>query len=446
MDALKQYGWFGLAAIFAIAGFVNPFEGADVMAWMSALLAASAGVIQSSPRKGVFTTAGVCLGANAYLLARKIDTSGSSACNVNELINCDVVNNSAASEMFGIPITLFGVGFYGGLVAATLFSEKFTPRLHQINALFAILTLVYSAYLAYQAKLIGAVCVMCISIYVGNALLLWAGLKGLKEEDRRLFDDLGGLVTANGLLVIGGAFALTVLGGTAMLPKQPADLHSASQPADPDVDPNSMEFLAQLFSTPRGQVELDGTEAALGNPDAPYLLVEWADYGCPHCARASLEIKQLVQEFPQIQVRFKTFPLTAACNPGLDFDGGPERCKAAMTAECAGEQGKFWELQRLLFANQGRFADDDLAYMANQVGVDMDAWTSCMEGKDVVDGIVADAQAGVKAGVSGTPAMFLKGTHGDRFIEVVSAGAALRLMEVHSNGGMLPEPGPPRAH
>jgi protein-disulfide isomerase len=247
-------------------------------------------------------------------------------------------------------------------------------------------------------------------------------------------------------LIIGGTFALSLLVGSAALPNKPPDIHEASRPADPEVDPNSAEFLAQLISTPRGPIELDGTEAILGLEDAPYLLVEWADYGCPHCARASMELKQLVQEFPQIQVRFKTYPLTSACNPSLDFDGGPERCKAAMTAECAQSQGKFWELQRLLFANQGRFSDDDLAYMAKQVGLDMDGWFACMESQAVVDGILEDARAGSKAGVTGTPAMFLKGTHGDRFVEVVGAGAALRLIEVHSNGGMLPEPGPPRGH
>ena len=287
---------------------------------------------------------------------------------------------------------------------------------------------------------------MCISIYIGNALLLWAGLKGLKNDERRLLDDLGGVITANAMFIVCGAFALAVLAGSLVLPNRPIEIHEASRPVDPDVDPNSTEFLAQLFSKPRGPIELDGSEAVLGSEDAPYLIVEWADYGCPHCARASLELKQLVQEFPQIQVRFKTFPLTSACNPGLDFDAGPDRCKAAMTAECARDQGKFWDLQRLLFANQGRFSDDDLAYMAKQAGVEMDGWFACMEGKEVVDGILADARAGTKAGVSGTPAMFLKGTHGDRFVEVVNAGAALRLMEVHSNGGMLPEPGPPHEH
>ena len=122
MNALTKYGWFGLAAALVASGLLNPFDGADVMAWMAALLAASAGMIQRSPRKGSFATALVCLGANAYLLSLKVDGSGDSACNVNELVNCDIVNNSAASEMFGIPITLFGVGFYSGVVLATLLS------------------------------------------------------------------------------------------------------------------------------------------------------------------------------------------------------------------------------------------------------------------------------------------------------------------------------------
>ncbi len=445
MDALKQYGWFGLAAVLVAAGFVAPFAGGDVMAWMGALLAGSAGIIQSSPRKGTFATAAVCFGTNAYLMIHKLEGSGNSACNVNEIINCDLVNSSPASEMFGIPITLFGMGFYGGLAIATMFSEKNTPKLHQVNALFAIVALIYSAYLGYQAKLIGAVCVMCISLYIGNALLLWAGIKGIREDGVSLFSDLPSLAQATSALVISGTFALTVLLGSAMLPDTgPKDIRDAVPPVPANADPNSAEFLSQLFNKPRGQITLDGTEPILGDPNAPYLLVEWADYMCPHCARAAVEVRQLVTEFPQIQVRFKTFPLTAQCNPGIEHDGGPERCKAAMTANCAQEQGKFWELQHLLFANQGRFSDDDLAYMAEQVDLDMEKWVACMENKEVVDGIVADARAGMKAGVTGTPAMYLKGTHGSEFVEVIGAGAALRLIDAHANGIDLPEPGPYR--
>jgi protein-disulfide isomerase len=202
--------------------------------------------------------------------------------------------------------------------------------------------------------------------------------------------------------------------------------------------------LAEMMGLPGGPIELDGTEQILGDPEAPYLVVEWADYGCPHCAMAAKELKILVQERPDIQVRFKTFPLSGACNPLIERQEGAERCKAAWAAECAGLQGRFWDLQALIFANQTHISDEDLAYMAEQAGLDFPAWEACMQDPSVMEGVVQDAIAGAKAGVQGTPALFLAGVlPGGQFVESCRGPAGvLELVEAHKAGTPLPSPQP----
>jgi len=202
MDARKRNGLFGAAAILAAVGFFVPTEGYQLIAWLSAALLASAGVIITSARQGILATSLVCIGANGYLFSQKFEGAGESLCNVNEVLNCDIVNSSAASEAFGIPITLLGMGFYGGLALAAMVQEERFPQLFRVNTLFALVNLVYSAWLAYQAKLLGAVCVMCITIYIGNGLLLWAGLRGLKAQGKTLFDGIEKAATSRSLLTI----------------------------------------------------------------------------------------------------------------------------------------------------------------------------------------------------------------------------------------------------
>ena len=191
MDTLRQNGFFGAAAVAVVAALVLG-EGLAVAAWLVAGLLISAGAIQRNARTGTLLTALLCFASNGYLFSQKLDAeSGPSLCNINQVLNCDIVNSSQASEMFGLPITLYGMGFYMGLVIASMFAQKSTPRLFQVSGLFACLNLVYSAWLAYESKRIGAVCVMCISIYIGNGLLLWAAIRGLREQGESLLRDLG---------------------------------------------------------------------------------------------------------------------------------------------------------------------------------------------------------------------------------------------------------------
>lgn len=440
MQALTRNLLAGLAVLSGGAALAlqgGPAGGTLIAGLLAALFACGA-VVAHDPRGGVLATSALAFGANAYLFSRKLDAaSGPSACNVGEVLNCDVINTSAASEAFGLPITLFGMGLYLGLGLATLLPRTSTPRLFQVTGLFAALSLAYSVYLAWVSAQIGAFCVVCATIYVSNALLLWAAVRGSRAEGRALFDEAGGVFGSTSLLTVVGTFLVVVVLGAGSWNRTGAVAGSTSASATAHVSD-----LARLFTTPAGPVELDGTEPVLGDPGAPYTIVEWADFGCPHCARASEELERIVKEYP-VKVHFKHFPLSGECNPALQPGGGAERCRAAQATECAQQQGRFFEMSRLVFKNQGYFADSDLAYMAEQAGLDMDAWRACMADDSALAGIRADAEAGARAGVRGTPALFLHGTHGADYVELTwGPTSAVRLLEALEAGATLPPPGP----
>jgi protein-disulfide isomerase/uncharacterized membrane protein len=429
----------GLNFVAAAGLFAANQAGWDLAALLVAGLALSAALVVSNPRTGILVTALFCMLANFYLLAGKIAAAtGPSRCSINEVFNCDLVNQSAASEIFGIPVTLLGAAFYAGVALAALGDEERSPFLGPVVTNFSVLALLYSGYLAYQTKVIGAVCIVCISIYVGNAILLWAGTRTTTSANKGAL----GLTSRSFLTVAGVFLVLTGLGmaGYSGKTTSPLETLTKEQLHDPAT-------LAKLYAQPTGKVSLDGTEQIYGDPNAPYILVEWADYGCPHCADAAPELKRLVNERPEIQLRFKAFPRTGECNPKLEPSGFLDLCHAAYAAECAGEQDKFWEMNAMLFANIGHQSDDNIRFMANQLGLDEPKFLECMVAEATHEGIVADATAGTNAGVKGTPSIFLKGTHGPGWIEMTLGPlSALRVVEAHLDGIELPQPSPPIEH
>jgi protein-disulfide isomerase len=93
---------------------------------------------------------------------------------------------------------------------------------------------------------------------------------------------------------------------------------------------------------------------------------------------------------------------------------GPESVWAAQAAECAADQGKFWEYHDLLFQrqkgeNQGAFSKDNLIGFAKELGLDMTQFEPCLQDDKTLARVQADTQEGQQFGVRGTPTFFING-------------------------------------
>lgn len=448
MDNLRTNGPFVLAALLLVASFTvttGELQAYALLLQLAALISACAGVVQRDALQGALVTAISCFGFNYYLFQRKIDAaSGPSACNIDQVFNCDLINSSPWSTISAggtdVPITLLGAAFYAGLAAAAFFTTRGKPEealFHQVNALFALVSLAYSVFLGWVSSQIGAVCVVCLSIYAGNVLLLWAGLKGLRGTGRSLTEGPGELVTSKALIATSLVFFIGVVAGLDQYTTKTA-LPSSTTTTTGGPPPASA--FAQLYKAPGGPISFDGSEPLLGDANAPYQIVEFADFGCPHCAQAKDELHELVKNNPDVSVRFRYFPLTGACNAALP-EGPPERCRAAYAAECAHRQGKFWEMAGQIFGNMGYFEPEQLAAMAEEVGLDLPAWEACMTDPTTEATVRRSADAGAAAGIQGTPALYLRGVVPGQYVEITRGPPALlKLIEAHRDGIVLPVP------
>jgi len=147
--------------------------------------------------------------------------------------------------------------------------------------------------------------------------------------------------------------------------------------------------------------QIDTRDAPVrGNLDAPVSIVVFDDFQCPYCARLAPTLKKVLDNNPQtVRLVFKNFPL------GMHKFARP----AAVAAEAAGRQGKFWEMHDLLFANYNQLSEDRIVALAKQVGLDMARFEKDRQDAGVQAAIQRDQQQGSQLGVRGTPTVYVNG-------------------------------------
>ena len=144
-----------------------------------------------------------------------------------------------------------------------------------------------------------------------------------------------------------------------------------------------------------------------GNPDAPVIIIEFADFQCPYCGRFFAETKpQIDEQYMQSgKVRFAYFNFAFL---------GPESNWAAEAAECAADQDKFWEYHDKLYdsqsgENQGAFNKDNLKKFAEELGLDTSAFNECLDSGKYSQLVQDESSLASSIGVRSTPTFLING-------------------------------------
>jgi protein-disulfide isomerase len=143
------------------------------------------------------------------------------------------------------------------------------------------------------------------------------------------------------------------------------------------------------------------TDHMLGPQDAPVTVVEYGDFECPNCKQAAGAVKLLLARFEQrVCFAFRHFPLEEV---------HPHALRAAEVAECAGAQGKFWQMYEMLFEKQGHLELAQLHDYARSLELDMARFTTELGDGIHVRRVHEHQQSGLASGVRGTPGFFVNG-------------------------------------
>jgi protein-disulfide isomerase len=140
-----------------------------------------------------------------------------------------------------------------------------------------------------------------------------------------------------------------------------------------------------------------------GNPDGPITLEEFGDFQCPPCRNISGFLDELVREYdPRLRVVFRNFPLA----------NHKHAREAALAAEAAGLQGRFWEMHDMLYREQAVWSKADNVHelfngYAGMIGLNFDQFKKDMEGEKAKARVDSDQARGNSLGVKSTPTVFI---------------------------------------
>lgn len=144
----------------------------------------------------------------------------------------------------------------------------------------------------------------------------------------------------------------------------------------------------------------------LGNKGAPVTVVEFADFQCPFCGRHHALVEPTIREFVdagKVNMLYKHLAFL-----------GPESVYAAVAAECAADQGKFWAFHDYLFEhqqgeNEGAFEKAKLIGFGKELGLDPTRFDKCVNSDETLSRVQADTEEAKKLGVGSTPTFFVNG-------------------------------------
>ncbi len=399
----------------------------------------------------------VGLGLAGYLTwefhAARASLALESGCDLSAKISCsDVARTSYAEVLPGLPVAAMAGMFFASVLAVAALARR--PALARPGAralqLLGLLGLATSlGYLYVMHFKIGKYCLFCLGVDATN-LALFAAVAGLKPGWRGGDGIAAWLrIVISGLLVSAAAWS-----GLSLL-KQPAERAARPTPVSCERNPLTGECLAapapaspaslippgllpaSLPAEVRAEAEknlvgaltgpvvavADGPEFPSEGPaGARVTVVEFADFQCPHCARAFGLVKRLrALRGDRVRVVYRQFPLSKQCNPllkdwgasapaGGKSDFHEYACEEARLALCAQAQGRYLEAADALYAGIDKVEKAGApAELLGPLGLDGGKLFACAKTPAIAARVARDAEEGTRLGLHGTPVFFVNG-------------------------------------
>ncbi len=148
----------------------------------------------------------------------------------------------------------------------------------------------------------------------------------------------------------------------------------------------------------------------IGNADAPVVIIEFSDFQCPFCRRF------FTDTLSQIEDKYIKTGKAKLVYRDIPLSFHPAAQKAAESAECADDQGKWRQMHDKIFTEQGKqgegtiqFTVDDMKKWAGEIGLNAGQFSSCLDSGKYTDEVAKDSADAAAAGVTGTPTFFING-------------------------------------
>ena len=371
-------------------------------------------------RKLLIVFAVLGLGASAaatyvhYNLIQNPDYS--SFCDINATVSCKAAYLSRYGSIAGVPVAVGGIVFFGW-VLLMLWGGTGKSRIRDSAPAYifagSTLALAVVLYLAYASFFVlKEVCPLCVATYVAviGIFVLSGGASSVPMSSlpKRIFSDMRVLVATPLALVIALLFVAGTAWGVSAFPRE-APVGTAAAAVTIPAAPLSAEQQGELEKW--WAMQPASANFPFANDGAKVLIVEFADFQCPHCKQMYLAYKPildrvLAQNAKDVKFIFKTWPISSKCNPNVPGINFPATCEASAAYQMAKANGSDEKMKDWFFVNQEQITAATARKVASEMaGVkDFEA-----EYSKVIGQVRTDASIGTALGVNSTPAFFVNG-------------------------------------
>ena len=324
-----------------------------------------------------------------------------SFCAISRAINCDTVSQSPYSILFDVPVPVWGVLGYSYFLALVFFAKntlidqkRIWPGLFVLSTIFSL----YSIYLALiSVLLIHSYCIMCIVSYGVNFLLLYYTWLIRKRFEPGL-SLLGGLkrdvdfLKVKMHMVVPLSLLFIVIGVTTI----------AFFPDYWHLPPPVLGTDITTGVTPEGY-------PWIGAEDPELEITEFTDYCCFQCKKMHFFLRELIDKYPnKIRLIHRQFPMDSALNPLVTEPFHEGAGILALMAEYAKFNGKFWEMNDLLYQLAGQ-KEINLRQVGEKTDLDY-RWLAAVDQiPELRYALKHDIATGIKLGITGTPGYVING-------------------------------------
>lgn len=328
-----------------------------------------------------------------------------SLCNINETLNCDRTISSPYSEVLGIPLSIFGglinfallcllMGFLFPVVSPKT-QKKLKEPLKILSLGIFLTSLIMGAISLFILKTLCPFCTLAYFLSLITFLCLWAALE--KGFDFSFYH----------LKLFGGIAIFTLISGFLF------HNNSLRRYGGKELEENAKLELQEWMNTPKKEIQLSSPLVMNPSKEAKMKMVEFADFLCPHCARASLIIHKFIETHKDVEFSFQAFPLDGECNSAIPHTKETP-CLLARLSQCASQQNQTWRVQSWIFENQRNLMTKDQVYKKlkenlHSLELKEEDLMACLDSEETRRIIGEQAKAGEKAGVTGTPTLYVNG-------------------------------------
>lgn len=322
------------------------------------------------------------------------DATYQPSCNINAQFNCSAVAKSPYAFLFGIPVAMWGIALYIGILLYMWWGRQ---KYIYVNLLWVyfVFSLVSIVYFMISKSVLNTICLYCLVTYMVNwistliLLIVWwtrGDYYALNLKPAQLHISQWGIL-------LGGSGVLLLTGFLLFMSVPELS-------ANPVVEaPDTLEG---------GYYDQQEMLGRFGKKDAAVKMILFSDYQCPFCAQFEAPLKEALTHFENIQLTRYEFPLDNQCNPIMGQNQLHENaCQAAFLAKCAGVQGKFWEASALLHENHKFLNASNLDNIIQILKLDKDKMKTCMASKMTLGAVQRDIQFGLKKDLQSTPTYYI---------------------------------------